>query len=86
MPFGQTGAYWALLGPGVQLRRTEYELGPAVSRINASGYPGAIDFSLTSVLFPPSEAKALAALSPIDQGNAYHDVIRMGRHDFSDEH
>jgi predicted phosphodiesterase len=41
MPYeGRSGAYWALLGPGVELRRTKYDVHEAVARINASGIPG----------------------------------------------
>jgi putative phosphoesterase len=40
MPYeDEPGAYWALLGPGVELRRTPYDLEAAVERIAASGYP-----------------------------------------------
>jgi predicted phosphodiesterase len=42
MPYeGRLGAYWALLGPDVELRRTEYDLDEAIARIRASGYPRA---------------------------------------------
>lgn len=36
---GKPGAYWALLGPGVELRRTEYDLDEAVARYRASSVP-----------------------------------------------
>jgi predicted phosphodiesterase len=40
MPYeGRPGAYWALLGPDVELRRTEYDVDEAVARIHASGIP-----------------------------------------------
>ncbi len=35
MPFGEPGAYWLLLGPGVELRRTRYDLAKAAERIRA---------------------------------------------------
>jgi len=38
---GRPGAYWALLGPDVELRRTEYDLDEAIARIHSSGYPRA---------------------------------------------
>lgn len=42
MPYeDEPGAYWALLGPDVQLRRTPYDLEAAVERIAASGHPDA---------------------------------------------
>lgn len=40
MPYaGRPGAYWALLGPDVELRRTEYDLDETVRRYRASGDP-----------------------------------------------
>jgi putative phosphoesterase len=36
---GKPGAYWALLGPDVQLRRTEYDLDETLARYRASGQP-----------------------------------------------
>ena len=42
MPYeGRPGAFWALLGPDVELRRTTYDTGAAVDRIRATGYPDA---------------------------------------------
>jgi putative phosphoesterase len=32
-------AYWALLGPGVELRRTPYDLDAAIARMRAAGMP-----------------------------------------------
>lgn len=60
MPYGEPGAYWALLGPDVQLRRTEYDLRAAAERIRRSGYPQALDFAENNVLRPPTAAAALA--------------------------
>ena len=40
MPYeGAPGAYWALLGPGVDFRRSEYDLDEAAARYRASGDP-----------------------------------------------
>lgn len=36
---GRAGAYWALLGPDVELRRTEYDLDRAVAEMEAGGFP-----------------------------------------------
>ena len=38
---GRRGAFWALLGPDVELRCTGYDVGAAVERIRATGYPDA---------------------------------------------
>jgi hypothetical protein len=49
-----------LLGPDVQLRRTQYDLQAAADRIRQSGYPQALDFAAHNVLCPPTTAEALA--------------------------
>jgi putative phosphoesterase len=36
---GRPGAFWALLGPDVELRRTDYDVSVAVGRYRASGDP-----------------------------------------------
>ena len=36
---GRPGAYWALLGPDIELRRTEYDLDETVALYRASGQP-----------------------------------------------
>jgi putative phosphoesterase len=55
MPFGQPGAYWLLLGPTVELRRTAYDLARAADRVRATAYPQADDFAARNILQPPSE-------------------------------
>jgi putative phosphoesterase len=60
MPYGEPGAYWALLGPEVRLRYTAYDLDRAARTIRASGYPQAQDFADHNVLQPPSAAEAIA--------------------------
>lgn len=59
MPFGAPGAYWALLGPAIQLRRTNYDLARAAERVRRTNYPQAEDFATKYVLEPPSEEKML---------------------------
>jgi predicted phosphodiesterase len=63
MPFGEPGAYWLLLGPQVELRRTTYDLDAAAARIRATGYPQAEEFAARNVLQPPSEETILAMFS-----------------------
>jgi predicted phosphodiesterase len=63
MPFAEPGAYWLLLGPGVQLKRTSYNLAKAAVRIQASAYPQAQAFAEQHVLHPPSEEKMLKAFA-----------------------
>jgi hypothetical protein len=59
MPYGPAGADWMILGPGVELRHTTYDLERAAERIRASGYPAAEEFAATSVLHPPSAEEML---------------------------
>jgi putative phosphoesterase len=61
MPFGDPGAYWLMLGPGVQLRRTSYDLADAAQRIRSTGYPKADEFAARNVLQPPTEKEMLDA-------------------------
>ena len=40
MPYeDRIGAYWALLGPDVHLRRTDYDVEAAIQRMRQAGYP-----------------------------------------------
>jgi putative phosphoesterase len=59
MPFGEPGAYWLLLGPDIQLRRTSYDLEKAADRIRNTQYPQADEFAAGNVLQPPSEQAML---------------------------
>jgi predicted phosphodiesterase len=59
MPFGNPGAYWALLGTDVELRRTTYDLTAAADRIRASDYPHASEFAAGNVERPPAEGTML---------------------------
>ncbi len=65
-PFGKPGAYWLLLGPDVQLRRTAYDFGAAAKRIRGTEYPQAEDFAVQSVLAPPSEEAMLKVFAPFE--------------------
>ena len=59
MPYeDEPGAYWALLGPDVELRRTEYDLERAAAAIRASDFPGADEFAEEHVLHPAGAAEA----------------------------
>jgi predicted phosphodiesterase len=66
MPFGEPGAYWLLLGPGVQLRHTPYDLVKAADRIRATKYPQAEEFAERNILQPPSEEKMLEAFGGVE--------------------
>jgi len=67
MPYGGAGAHWALLGPGVELRVTEFDLDLACARIAAeSGYPDAPEWAEYYVRSAASDAEALAVFGPRD--------------------
>lgn len=66
MPVGQAGADWLLLGPGVELRHTAYDLAAAVRRIRATHYPQAEEFAAHSILQPPSRDVILAAYGRVE--------------------
>ena len=66
MPFGEPGAYWLLLGPGVEFRRTVYDFANAAERIRNTRYPQAAEFAARNVLQPPSKADMLKAFTRAD--------------------
>jgi len=72
MPFGEPGAYWLLLAPDVEPRRTTYDLGAAADRIRSTSYPRAHEFADGYLLRPPSESAMLAVYASAE-------VSREGR-------
>ncbi|HEX9886083.1 MAG TPA: hypothetical protein VGA70_06325, partial [Longimicrobiales bacterium] len=70
MPFAGVGAYWLLLlGPAVELRRTEYALAAAAERIRQSRYPQAEEFATRDVLNPRKEADVIGAFQRMAVGH-----------------
>jgi predicted phosphodiesterase len=60
MPYeGRRGAYWALLGPDVELRRTEYDVERALSELRAGGFPD-LDEMLKESLIDPMDPDEIA--------------------------
>jgi predicted phosphodiesterase len=58
MPYeSRRGAFWALLGPDVELRRTEYDVDAAAALVRASGAQGADDHA-RRLLDPPDPDEA----------------------------
>ena len=59
MPYeDEAAAYWALLGPEVELRRTAYDLERAASAIRSTAFPDADEFAEEHVLHPASAEEA----------------------------
>jgi putative phosphoesterase len=60
MPFcGPHGAYWLLLGPDVELRRTDYDFAAAAEQVRATGFPMVEGMAVRYILNPPTEAETL---------------------------
>jgi len=60
MPYEvRPGAYWALLGPDVELRRTDYDLEAAAVRMRATGAPDVEEFVAENVLTVPTAEEAI---------------------------
>ncbi len=60
MPYqGRRGAFWALLGPDVALRHTEYDVEAGLASVRAAGAP--LDEQLTSMLLEPPDADEVTA-------------------------
>ncbi|WP_089157591.1 metallophosphoesterase family protein [Micromonospora sp. NBS 11-29] len=67
MPYGGAGAWWALLGPGVQLRRTAFDVDVACARIAAgSAFPDAAAWADEYVRSRHSDVDALTVFAPRD--------------------
>jgi len=56
---GRTGAYWALLEEGAELRRTGYDLERAADLVRRSGHPRAEEIAAENVLVSAPRAEAL---------------------------
>ena len=55
---GKRGAYWALLGPDVEMRRTEYDVEAAVERFRATDFPGVEELA-EMMLTPPERREVI---------------------------
>ena len=67
MPFSQPqGAYWALLGPGIEERSSDYDFEQAADQMRGTGMPLVEDLSVRYVLLPPTEAETLALFAPVE--------------------
>ena len=54
MPYGMVGAFWAMLGPGLRLRRTDYDREAAARRIRSIDWSNAGEFAAKNVIIVPS--------------------------------
>jgi hypothetical protein len=60
MPYHELpGAFWAILGPDVELKRTEYDLQETIRGYQASGDPMTKEM-IETLLSPPTPAEVIA--------------------------
>ena len=57
---GRPGAYWTLLGPNVEPRRSEYDVATAIDRLEATGFPRLREIATPSLLVPISRDEVIA--------------------------
>jgi len=61
MPYqGAAAAFWLMLGPDVQLRRTDYDVSAAVARMRAAGMPEIDELMLRESLLEPLDPDTVA--------------------------
>ncbi|MDP8911000.1 MAG: metallophosphatase family protein [Actinomycetota bacterium] len=72
IPYGdEPGAYWALLGPDVEHRRTAYDRERAAAAIAATGWPPGDEFARENVLTIPTAAQALEVFERLASQETY---------------
>jgi predicted phosphodiesterase len=60
MPFGAPGAYWLLLGPGIELRNTTYDVEATAAQFRRTDFPMIEDLAVRYLLEPLPEEQARA--------------------------
>ncbi|MGX1758142.1 metallophosphoesterase family protein [Streptomyces lydicus] len=67
MPYGRTGAHWALLGPGIDLRTTHFDIEAAVTQVRReSSYPDIAAWADYFLHARATDADALEIFAPRD--------------------
>jgi putative phosphoesterase len=67
---GRRGAFWALLGPDVSLRRTDYDVEAAVESLLRTDYPRLAAYLESSLLRPIARDAAVEAMEPAERRGA----------------
>jgi putative phosphoesterase len=57
---GRTGAFWAMLGPDVHHRRTDYDVADLLERVHATDFPDPDEYYRESLLEPSPSADVAA--------------------------
>ena len=66
MPFATTGADWLLLGPGIELRKTNYDLTATAEQFRRTEYPMVEEMAVRYILNPPTEEELFTAWAPAE--------------------
>jgi predicted phosphodiesterase len=66
MPFATTGADWLLLGPGIELRKTNYDVAATAAQFRRTEYPMVEEMAVRYILNPPTEQELIAAWAPVE--------------------
>lgn len=70
MPFEGQGAFWLLLGPDLEFRRTRYDYLGAAAAIKSTAYPDREEFAEKNVLTTPSKEEMLDIFTKAGLGAA----------------
>ncbi len=76
MPYGKAGAFWAALGPGLRLRRTDYDREAAARRIRAKDWSNAGEFAAKNVISVPTIDAAMEFLRQAEAKQLAQSAIR----------
>lgn len=65
MPYGRVGAHWALLGPGVDLRSTGFDVEAAITQVTQESlYPEIAEWADYFLRARATDADALGVFAP----------------------
>ncbi|MDP9067990.1 MAG: metallophosphatase family protein [Actinomycetota bacterium] len=71
MPYQrEPGAYWALLGPNIEFRRTNYDTKAAATAMKASGCPHVAEAFIETMLHPPPAEEVASHFEAMEAGRA----------------
>jgi putative phosphoesterase len=70
MPYGEPGAYWAIVDGGVEMRRTDYDREAAATRIRAKDWEQAEQFARENVMTVPSREQAMEFMRKMEAKQA----------------
>ena len=70
MPYGEPGAYWAMLDGDVVMHRTDYDRGAAATRIRDKDWKDADQFARDNVISVPSREQAMEFMRTMEAKQA----------------